>query len=127
MRVRPLTGRPNIQAAFAVITRAVLQVTGCPLTVTPQPLASIAPDIYPSNVVTYSWDAKINSDAPNPLAVQYDQSKEIVVSSSIQRSSGLRSVSVQGSVQLQAQGKSMLSVYKVQVRVRAVQTCVSAS
>lgn len=116
MRVRPLMGRPNVQEAFSVIATAQVQVTGCPLTVTPQPVASIAPEISPSRVVSYDWTVGISGDGPKTLTVQYDQSKDVVVTASVQRLPGMRSVSVQGSVQLESQGKSTLSVYKVQVR-----------
>lgn len=115
MRVRPLNGRPTIQDAFAVITPAQLDVVGCPLTVTPQPMASIADQINPSSVVRYGWKADISTTAANPLVVQYNKAKDIVVTASVTRLQGMRSASVQGSVQLQGQGTSELSVYKVQV------------
>lgn len=124
MRIRPAVEvGPNRQDAFAVITPAQVVVIGCPLSTVPKPVVTIAPKLDVKNVVSYDWSAQLTSDAANPLVVQYNQPKAVVVRAALRRSEGTRSASVQGSVQLQAQGRTPLSVYKVQVGLICPGSC----
>jgi hypothetical protein len=112
VRVRPEDG---LQGYFATVTPGQVTVTGCLLTVVPKPVASIAPALVTTNDVTYSWNVELESDAPDPLVVQYNTPVAVTVFGRATRRPGQRSTSIRGSVQLMSQGVSTLTVYRVQV------------
>jgi hypothetical protein len=113
VRVRP---EDPLQGYFTTVTPGQVTVTGCLLSVVPKPVASIAPAMTVTNDVTYTWAVKLDSNASNPLVVQYNKPVDVNLAARVTRRPGQRSTSVQGSVQLMSQGISMLTVYRVQVR-----------
>jgi hypothetical protein len=116
VRVRP---DDALQGYFATVTPGQVTVTGCLLTVVPKPVASIAPAMTVTNDVTYSWAVKVDSNAPNPLVVQYNKPVDVISAARVTRRPGQRSTSIQGSVQLMSQGISTLTVNRVQVRLHS--------
>ena len=74
MRVRPENG---LQGYFATITPGQVTVTGCLMSEVPQPEATIAPALTVTNDVTYAWNVKLDSDAADPLVVQYDKPVDV--------------------------------------------------
>jgi hypothetical protein len=113
VRVRP---DDALQGYFATVTPGQVTVTGCLLSVVPKPVPSIAPAMTVTNDVTYTWAVKLESNASNPLVVQYNKPVDVIAAARVTRRPGQRSTSVQGSVQLMSQGISTLTVHRVQVR-----------
>jgi hypothetical protein len=112
MRVRPLEGS---QAAFAVLTVATVQATGCPLLRIPPPVTAIG-DLTALNVVSYGWNVSLRNNITNPpLVVRYDSPVAVTLSAEVKRLTGRRSTTVQGTVELSGQGVSAVTVAAVQV------------
>ncbi|KAF6252299.1 hypothetical protein COO60DRAFT_540795 [Scenedesmus sp. NREL 46B-D3] len=111
VRVRPENG---LQGYFATITPGQVTVTGCLMSEVPQPEVTIAPALTVTNDVTYAWNVKLDSDAADPLVVQYDKPVDVLASARVARRPGQRSTSIRGSVQLMSRGVRTLTVHQVQ-------------
>jgi len=76
----------------------------------------VADGMSVSNTVRYPWSVKATSDSPDPLAVSQTSEQDVSVQVDVVREPGQRSVTLEGYVQVTAQGTRNLTVSGVQVR-----------